>query len=356
MTTVKTKSKTRTPRQVLAEAYGDSRGPKPGEVEQFQRDCRIIGSVVGLCCGDGAGAPWEFRRPPLPGQARFGTGTFGHKPGQGTDDSEMALAIVKARSVPEKVAAGFMTWFRSPTTKDVGAQTARVLGRARTYEGMVASAAAFAKDAARVRMPLPGSGNGALMRTGPVCLPFLGDRAKVAKVARQIASLTHADPFDGDGAVLWSLLIESALTREGEAFDLGKAVQDALEFIPEDRRKVWAALAELSMAPRVRAQVFSRNGSGFAALSASLSAVSHASSYEQAVQDVIQFGDDTDTTGAITGALAGAIWGCLPPDGIPGKWWSKVWAICPGDGPVDAAGMARMALDAAGDARVRRAS
>lgn len=209
---------------------------------------------------------------------------------------------------------------------------------------MVAAAKAFAAHSGQQGRPLPGSGNGSLMRTGPVCLPFLGDRPKVAEAARKVSALTHADKYDEDACAIWSLLVESAITREGEKFHLAAAVESALAYVPEDRRYVWAALCELALAPTVRAPMFRSNGSAFAAFAASLSAVGHASSYEQAVQAAACGGDDSDTVAAITGSLAGAVYGCLA---IPAKLWRNVWALSV-DGPVDTVRMARIALDAAG--------
>lgn len=101
----------KSPHRVLADLCGDPAGLKPGEWAQWERDSRIVGCLVGGVVGDALGSPYEFRTPPLKGHARFGRGTFGHKAGQGTDDSEQSLVVCLAKSDPAQVAAGLLEWF-----------------------------------------------------------------------------------------------------------------------------------------------------------------------------------------------------------------------------------------------------
>lgn len=334
MTTTKT-------RTITDEMWlGDLAMPKPGETERFRRDCRIMGVAVGQAVGDALGSPYEFRHPPAYGTARFGRGTFGHGVAQWTDDSEQMALVLRARSDPRKIAEGLLEW--RTTAKDVGNQTRAILLRASTPAGMVAASRAYAKRQEAMPRPEgwhPGSGNGGIMRTSVVALPFLGDRVKVAQAARKISALTHAGEWDQDAAMVWSLLVESAVMRGGEEFDLPAAVADALEFVTV-RRDAWAALADVALRAGAAGSQFRVNGSAFGCFAAALWAVAHSDSYESTVQRVITCGNDADTTAAVAGGLAGAIYGALE---IPSRLAKRVWGW-PG---MDAHGLATLALEAA---------
>lgn len=303
------------------------------------RDSRIAGVLVGMAVGDALGSPYELNGRKSYGNAQFGRGTFGFRPAEYTDDTQQAVLVCQARSDPAVLAAFLIEWAK--VAQDVGAQTRAILSRVRSYHGMVLAARAYARRPPRGSDP--GSGNGGLMRTSPVCLPFLGDRVKVAQAARQVSALTHATEWDQDAAMVWSLLVEAAMTRDGEPFDLSAAVADALGFVAPERREPFAALAEVAM--KVASPVkFQANGSCFMAFAAALWSVAHASSYEQTVQQAIQIGGDADTVAAIAGGLAGAIYGV---QAIPARWYSKVWGW-PG---MNARSLAALALEAAGSTR-----
>ena len=98
---------------------------------------------------------------------------------------------------------------------DVGGTTSAVLCRVKSPAGMAAASRAYARRQAAMPRPRgfdPGGSNGCLMRTGPVCLPFLGGRSpesrkRIAAVAREVSDLTHADPYCGDACVIWCLAV-----------------------------------------------------------------------------------------------------------------------------------------------------
>lgn len=175
------------------------------------------------------------------------------------------------------------------------------------------------------------------MRTGPVCLPFLGDRARISEAARAISDLTHASPWDGDACVLWSLAIDRAIEL-GEAFTPAM-VTDGLEFIPEDHRQVWAMLAEVALRARASAK-FQVNGSCYGAFAAALWAVAHSEGLEDGLRQAVSIGHDTDTVAAIAGSLLGAMHGA---SAVPQKWRRRVF----GWPSLRARDLERIALEAA---------
>jgi ADP-ribosyl-[dinitrogen reductase] hydrolase len=80
-------------------------------------------------------------------------------------------------------------------------------------------------------------------------------------------------------------------------------------------------LAGGSFRGRSQAQV---KGDGYVldTLEAALWAWHTFSTFEQGLVEVINLGEDTDTTGAVYGQLAGAWYGL---SGIPERWHGKVW-------------------------------
>ena len=187
------------------------------------------------------------------------------------------------RSVPEEVAKGLLSWYwtRPP---DIGITTRAVLSHTKSPGTMYQASRAHGKRQAalpKIKGYDPGVANGSLMRTGPVCLPYLGDRRKVALAARQISDLTHFDPdgYTGDACVIWSLFIEEAVTTGCASFYAG------LEFVDAERRDYWRAVikgvfAEGSVPPV-------RNGGVVGAFKAALWAVSRADSLEDGLQRAV---------------------------------------------------------------------
>lgn len=326
----------KTAADVLRDVDRDPRG-----VDQFDRDDRIAGVLVGMACGDALGVPYEGSQGSTLGQAKMTGGGFGsYKPGQWSDDTEQAVMLAKAKAEPLEVAAGLLTWFASHPP-DIGPTSSRVLGRAKTP----ADVARLAKEVASGRVPGEVS-NGSLMRTAPVFLPFLGDRERIAEAAREVSDLTHYDEYAGDACVLWCLALDRAIGL-GEAFR-PVMVSDGLEFIPAERQETWAHLITdvLGSKPgRAGGRVLRlrHNWSAVGAFRAALYAVTHGKGYEGIVQLAVALGGDTDTVAAIAGALAGGWHGVRS---IPAPWYRKVH----GWPNMTARDLARLALVTAGRA------
>ena len=175
---------------------------------------RAVGAIVASAAGDAMGAPYEFGQPNPNAPCELeGGGGFGWAPGEWTDDTQMALAVLAtlADGSTDVAAIGqaMVAWYES-RPRDVGNQTRAVLGAA-SRSGIGAADAA----AAYQRTNPDSAGNGALMRTGPVALGHLGDREAVAGLAAEVSALTHPHADSVDACVLWSLAIEKAITTCG---------------------------------------------------------------------------------------------------------------------------------------------
>lgn len=278
---------------------------------------RVVGALLGAATGDALGAGYETLHPPFPEVEMIGGGLGDVAPGEWTDDTAMTVAVaqVLARDgPPDLVAIGqrFLDW-AADDPPDIGISTRAVLQSAASAEDLPGSAARYLAD-----HPNGAAGNGALMRTAPVALRYLGDDDAMADAARAVAALTHADPLAGDSCVLWCIAIDRAV-REGR-FD---GIHEGLRLVPDDRRGRWrSTLDEVADGDPSR---FVRNGFTVTALQAAYSAVLHTpvpadqpgTHLVDALRAAIRIGGDTDTVAAIAGALLGARWGA---SAIPDAW------------------------------------
>ena len=256
----------------------------PADLTDEQTD-RAAGVLLGGAVGDALGVPYEFGTPPGPAELAemTGGGLGNFAPGEWSDDTSMAVAIAEVAATGadlttaaalDEIARGFLRWYASGPP-DIGIQTAEVLRRsaprwkAARLRGRCCTdeAQAYALDHPR------SAGNGALMRTGPVALAHLDDRAQLAPAARLVAQLTHADPLAGDSCVLWCEAIRVAVP-EGEI-----DVRRGLDLVPESRRDQWSAWLddaldlERNRAEPVPGARFTPNGFTVTALQAAVAAI-----------------------------------------------------------------------------------
>jgi ADP-ribosyl-[dinitrogen reductase] hydrolase len=278
-------------------------------------DDRVTGTLLGLAAGDALGAGYEFQDPPFGEVAMIGGGLGDFAPGEWTDDTSMAIAVAEVLSADglDLAAIGdrFLDWARSDPP-DMGNLTRAVLGRATSGAEVAAAAADHCE-----RHPRGAAGNGALMRTAPVALRYLGDERAMADAARAVATLTHADPLAGDSCVLWCIAIDRAV-REARLDGL----RDGLAFLPAERRARWRDAIDAAESQQPAA--FNPNGFTVTALQAAYAAVVQtpvpavpADHLPAALQAAVRIGNDTDTVAAIAGSLLGARWGA---SAVPDRW------------------------------------
>jgi ADP-ribosylglycohydrolase len=312
----------------MALANPQSTGLSPQQLD------RAAGMLLGAACGDALGVPYEFAVPPGPGEmpAMKGGGLGPYAPGEYSDDTQMAVCVanvaatgadLRSDDALDQIAAGFLEWAASGAT-DMGAQTRAVLADARGETSSRPARALRTAAAGLHERTGRTAGNGSLMRTGVVALPYLDDPGAMAEAARAVSDLTHPDPLAGDACVLWCAAIRRAVldaTLDG--------LREGLELLPRHRRAHWAPL--IAEAERQAPAFFSHNGFVVTALQAAWSSVVNApvpddepasgtfacQHLEQALAAAIRIGDDTDTVAAIAGALLGARWGA---SAIPLAW------------------------------------
>jgi ADP-ribosylglycohydrolase len=301
-------------------------GPRLGGGRSAGQLDRAAGVLLGAAAGDALGVPYEFQ-PPLAESERprmIGGGLGPYEPAEYSDDTQMAVCIaqvaasgadLRAEHVLDAVAVNFLDWADRGAT-DIGAQTRAVLSAAR--ENRQAGPAAALRTAAAELHQRTGrtAGNGSLMRTAVVALPYLDDPEAMAQAARAVSDLTHPDPLAGDACVLWCAAIRRAVldgTFSGP--------REGLPLLPAGHRDRWAGW--IAEAEAGEPATFSPNGFVVPALQAAWSAVSRgyvliegafgaragSEHIDLSLAAAIRAGDDTDTVAAIAGALLGARWG-----------------------------------------------
>jgi ADP-ribosyl-[dinitrogen reductase] hydrolase len=287
---------------------------------------RAVGAVLASAAGDALGAPYEFDAPDPNAPCELeGGGHFGWEPGEWTDDTQMALAVLavlaEGDADPEAIGTEMVRWYASGP-RDVGNQTRAVLGDAARHGSSPRAAA----ETFQQRRP-DAAGNGALMRTGPVALAALGDRGAVARLSTAVAELTHSHPDSVEACALWSLAIERAIitARPDRPFDWVAAVAAGLDHVATGRRDLWRTRID-EAAGRDPIDFHHNNGWVVAAFQAALAAITATANDAQALpcdhltaalRRAARAGGDTDTVAAIAGSLLGARWGATA---VPLAW------------------------------------
>lgn len=300
---------TQVKRRTLRLVFADTTTiPYPTQKRQMiPLDERIKGCLWGLMCGDALGAPVEFKSPAALA-ARYPQGVHGMVqgwgstarlvPGEITDDSEMAIALLESLVQeggfdPARVRTAYREWLAADPA-DVGITIYNALAMEQYNPDSQA--------------------NGALMRVAPLAMwGVLHPETDVRIAAVQDARITHINPQ----------------CSVANAVYIG-AVRDAL--LGRSRRSIYeAALKQAEVSPDIHGVLLAAaesepaylpNGGWLRhALQAAFYWLLHAESYEQALCAIVNRLGDPDTNGAIAGALLGAYFG---RNGIPAEWRQTV--------------------------------
>jgi ADP-ribosyl-[dinitrogen reductase] hydrolase len=268
---------------------------------------RMRGCAVGAAVGDALGMPLEFGpRQPLdrlvremkPG--RLPSGTF-------TDDTEMALALAESLLAYQPLDAAdlsqrFLEWFRSGPC-DVGIHTRDVLSRMELGQPWQRAVEAVQRQKPEL------AGNGSLMRCWPVALASWDDLSRLLTDSRLQSRITHSHP-DCEGACAFVNAVIYHLLR------------GVLPALAVDRALLLVDMAEalraiIVAAPGRRPAQLKNTGWVRHTVESAVWGLLATDSFEEAVVQVVNLGDDTDTAGAVVGAMAGAAYGVAS---IPERW------------------------------------
>lgn len=300
--------------QVRAEALHKevAGAPVPAELDRFR------GAMIGLAIGDALGGPTEFMsREEI--RHKFGMvtdmiggGWLHLKPGEYTDDTQMAermaeSIVSKGKFDLEDLGGRFVEWLNTDP-KDVGGLTRQALELKRL--------GVPAEQAGTIPWVMSGyenSGNGSVMRAGPVALlTAFQSPEEIDRTARASSAITHADPRATYGTAAISLA--TSLIIKGEDH-----VTDKVAKWLEDKNPVLAdALKEVK---HLELEELRTSGYSVHTVQAAFWALENAKSYVDGILKVSNLGEDTDTAGATAGILLGAKFGL---EGIPKTWRAEL--------------------------------
>lgn len=265
-----------------------------------------LGMLIGLHAGDALGTTLEFSPPRKRNdwlEDIVGGGPFQIAPGEGTDDTDLMIAVlasIRSRTEfsKEECLSRFLSWLET-NPKDVGNTTrSNLLLQKRGLTPLISD---------------EGQGNGSLMRCAPLALMALGTR-DLSKVVQEQCALTHPH--------LHCLLADEILVTLLRAILAGGISKEVVFALAKELSLPNPKLREMMLGIRTKNwDEVSTSGFVFDTLTAALWAFYHSESFEDALTQIVNRGDDSDTVGAVTGALCGAFYGV---DQIPGRWLTKL--------------------------------
>ena len=198
------------------------------------QESRAIASLLGNVIGDSLGAPLEFS-PVRYGSTELkdfgqqevwskpGYNSFGLKPGQWTDDASMALCLadtllVHQRLEPQDLRLRFLNWWAFGYNNAFGYDTASA--RHGGSVGLGGNISQSMSEFYRHRTPYTEagdrytSGNGSLMRNGPVPVFFAHEREAALDAAYKQSKTTHQGDEAAAACQLLTHVVVAAINHE----------------------------------------------------------------------------------------------------------------------------------------------
>ena len=291
------------------------------------REDAALGSLLGACVGDAAGATLEFleRQPTLDEVQQAlrmpGGGVLHVAPGQITDDGELLLCLARALSASksfdiEAIAQEYAEWIRSKPF-DMGFTTRRSLGCFdETYGSFQQDAHwhaiceqqgyAVAMRESAAQYCMGSKANGSLMRIAPLGVwGHRFDADELADYARQDSCLSHPEESVWQAVACYVIAIASLINEPGDRAHAFKTAKQWVEQQANPEVRGWLDEAERQVPIPYYPQI------GFVRI-----AFTHAfrhlrlgTAYVAALQETLVGGGDTDTNACIVGGLVGAACG-----------------------------------------------
>jgi len=270
---------------------------------------RLRGCALGAAIGDALGMPLEFHLPSPP-EHMVSEMLAGRLPaGTVTDDTEMALALAESLLAHSPLDGGnlvehFVAWYHAQPA-DVGVQTSTALS-------MHARGENWQEVVRQIEQHMPASaGNGSLMRCWPVALMWWQNHRQLIVDSTLQSRITHPHAE----CVAATVFVNTMIAELVSGADLSHAYHTALIQVemPADLRQVVldAPGKERNQLPNT---AYVRH-----TLEGAIWGVMTTDSFDKALIQVVNLGQDADTTGAVAGALAGAAYGLKA---IPESWRS----------------------------------
>lgn len=291
---------------------------------QFVRD-----GLLGLAVGDALGVPAEFRsrghlqRFPITGMTGYGSHNM--PPGTWSDDTSLTCCLAEALIHginTNEMAANFIRWryenWWTPrgSVFDIGIATSEAIYRLRSGTPPELAGGWEEDD----------NGNGSLMRILPLVF-LMHDMPEDERfeVTKKVSALTHGHMRSVIGCYYFLEFVRLLMTGEDKFAILkilGKSIPKMLaqRSVISEEINIYHRLFDGSLQHASASEI---NSSGYVVhtLEASVWCLLTTGSYQDAVLQAVNLGEDTDTTGAVTGALAGILYG---EQSIPQNWLDQL--------------------------------
>ena len=290
---------------------------------------QVQAALFGVATGDALGVPVEFKsRKSIamkPVQDMTGYGTYNLAPGTWSDDSSMTFCLAESLSKGydlQHIADTFADWayegYWTPrgVVFDIGITTSQALWRVK--QGLAPQLCGGTDEG--------DNGNGALMRILPL-LFYIRDKDIDARyrIVREVSAITHAHIRSVNACFYYLEFARRILL--GEALpDIYRVLQEdlttffAAQNMPVEEIKVLSGLLTDNICEKKIGAIRS-NGYVISTLEAAIWCLMNSNSFEAAVLDAVNLGEDSDTTGAVTGGLAALYYGF---DAIPVRWLDEL--------------------------------
>ena len=282
---------------------------------------RLRGAFFGAAVGDALGGPVESMTA---GEIQesygkitemVGGGRINLEIGEWTDDTSMILDVAKGiLSNPdypiEEIGHNFLRWHRLGP-KDIGRTTGESIKNYMKVGNW--------KEASRITASTLNKmdSNGGLMRTLPVTFGYWSNAQETAKWSAEICMMTHYTYEGATCCIFYNTLVRLAADGGSKrqmvsrALDITDSYCTEMKIIPSNF--FWHMIQHIQH----NAPLVIPRGNALDTLAASVQAFLMNDSYEEALIDVVNRGEDTDTAGCITGGLAGVYYGY---GNIPVRW------------------------------------
>lgn len=275
-----------------------------------------MGSLLGACVGDAAGAVLEFigAKPNLSqvnhAMTMPGGGMMGVASGQITDDGELTLCLAQALSKSstfplETIAQNYNRWVNSDPF-DIGFTTRSSLGCPKTEQELKKKGYAGVMREAAEENCLSSKANGSLMRITPLGIwGYKFDDEQLAKFAQLDSQLSHPNTSCLHAVSCYVIAIASLMQNPGQREQAFTRAKQWADVNANEEVKSWLKDAQNNVNVPYHPHI------GFVKI-AFIHAFRHlllGTNYVDAIAETLLGGGDTDTNACIVGGLVGAACG-----------------------------------------------
>ncbi len=301
-----------------------------GQNISLKKDQKARACILGAIIGDSIGSTLEFSSQSDASKilrkynnfhyGLVGKGPHNLIPGQFTDDTELALAIMQVIFIngeynQKLVAKKYHQWYNS-NPFDIGRATKNAFKNS-SVKSMIDAANSGNIDSLS---------NGFLMRLfGLVAMYQNQPKKNLMTAIREDVALTHGHPEAKEIAKFYGLLLSFAIDNKSadEIYSIGKIFIDRSKII----QNIYQAVESNSdffvcYGQKYYHEDISSHCQGFVGFSLWLliKCIRQYNNYTDAITYILSFGGDTDTNACIVGAVMGALY----PTSIPTIWIDNV--------------------------------